>query len=803
MPKQVLFVVSLMLLSTLSYVGGGAGGQNGDQPYPGIHYSSYYGGWSEDTPTTIHVDDNGFVYISGFMSDDVPVTFSVDGGDIQTHGPIIMKIDINTGELVSSVFFNGATIGAMTTDSNGSLYVTGQYTGPGLPTSYYAYSRDPFGLTDAFVTKFDPNLTELEYSTYIGGSDHEMGYDIIVDGEGNAFVIGQTKSTDFPTEEDGVFAPAMGGYDGFIVKLGPRGQELLGTVTFGADMNDFVIQAVADPSGDIVFTGSTLGGIFTGIGGGFISDSHGGRDVFIGRLDVSAFELDFLALVGGKGEEWAKDLIVEPGGDIILTGSTRSDNFPVTVGALNASHNDSEVDCWVLRLDRTGSSVDFSCLIGGEAETHGTGIGLKGDGTIYVAGTTDTPDFPTTEDAQFPDALGRWDGFYLEMTANGRNITYATYWGSTGHDQARFATSWNDAFYLILFTYSADLETTDNAYQGHKNGHGDIYLVVFDPTEPEVRDDGSAPYTSEIRPFELRVNVADNLNVELVTVKFWWGESGTPRERDLAFRNGTGFDGWWNTSIIVNDATKELHYIVEARDPAGNEVVTTEATVLGDIELPVVVSETSDTNATLGKTARFSIEAWDGIGIAEVVLVITMGSGPQRIVIEGDGTYSVTMDVPRGAGDEAEYRFEITDVAGNVRVTDTKTLPLFNIPPEIDPLPEWKVKVNHPTSFDLRTYISDGNDDLGNLTIKTDNSAIEVDGTTIMALFTSDYKKVRVAIEVSDGDDKAMTSLVIINPDASDDDGGIPGLGAILAILGMAMVAAHALGVRPRRRQVH
>ncbi|NUO07665.1 MAG: SBBP repeat-containing protein, partial [Candidatus Brocadia sp.] len=103
-------------------------------------------------------------------------------------------------------------------DSAGNAYVTGNTASSDFPTANaFAGSRN--GYSDAFVTKIDASGTSLSYSTYLGGSSEDYGYGIAVDSAGNAYVTGNTASSDFPTENafDGSFD---GFYDAFVTKIG-------------------------------------------------------------------------------------------------------------------------------------------------------------------------------------------------------------------------------------------------------------------------------------------------------------------------------------------------------------------------------------------------------------------------------------------------------------------------------------------------------------------------------------------------------------------------------------------------------
>ena len=96
-------------------------------------------------------------------------------------------------------------------DTAGNAYVTGYTASTDFPTTPGAFQTTyGGGNDDAFVTKLNPTGTALVYSTYLGGTDSDIGNGIAVDTAGNAYVTGYTASTDFPTTP-GAFQTTFGG----------------------------------------------------------------------------------------------------------------------------------------------------------------------------------------------------------------------------------------------------------------------------------------------------------------------------------------------------------------------------------------------------------------------------------------------------------------------------------------------------------------------------------------------------------------------------------------------------------------
>ena len=119
-------------------------------------------------------------------------------------------------------------------DTSGNAYVTGSTTSTNFPTTPGAFQTSPGGGNDAFVTKLNPTGTALVYSTYLGGSNDDIGYGIAVDTSGNAYVTGFTLSTNFPTTP-GAYQTTFGGgdFDAFVTKLNPTGTALVYSTYLG------------------------------------------------------------------------------------------------------------------------------------------------------------------------------------------------------------------------------------------------------------------------------------------------------------------------------------------------------------------------------------------------------------------------------------------------------------------------------------------------------------------------------------------------------------------------------------------
>jgi photosystem II stability/assembly factor-like uncharacterized protein len=195
--------------------------------------------------------------------------------------------------------YAGTTNGVFETFTGGALWqaaraglvfsnVTVLAIDPVTPANVYAVASG-VGDKDAFVAKFDP-AGQVVYSTFIGGTANDEGWDIAVDAAGNAYVTGVTSSTNFPTFQ----APGpqqttnSGGTDAFVLGLDPNGAALLFSFYLGGKGNDFGYGIALDPAGNAYVTGQTISSDFLTnvMASGAIQPAFGGGggDVFVTKI---------------------------------------------------------------------------------------------------------------------------------------------------------------------------------------------------------------------------------------------------------------------------------------------------------------------------------------------------------------------------------------------------------------------------------------------------------------------------------------------------------------------------------------
>lgn len=263
-------------------------------------YSTYLGGSDIsdfDQGEGIALDTLGNAYATGFThSADFPTT----AGASQTRlagidNAFVTKLSFS-GSALYSTFLGGGNIdhgSGIATDAEGNAYVTGFTDSTDFPTTTGAFQTTFHGVVDAFVTKLNPTGSSIVYSTYLGGTDDDGGGAIAVDTAGNAYVMGSTQSTDFPTTAGALQTTFGGVYDTFVTKLDFTGSVPLvystylggsggdGGVGLGLDAPGGI---AVDPLGNAYVSGTTRSTDFPTTARAFQVTSGGNYDVFVAKI---------------------------------------------------------------------------------------------------------------------------------------------------------------------------------------------------------------------------------------------------------------------------------------------------------------------------------------------------------------------------------------------------------------------------------------------------------------------------------------------------------------------------------------
>jgi len=249
----------------------------------------------------------------------------------------------------------------------------------------------------------------------------------------------------------------------------------------GGGESDNGMAIVLDPEGNAYITGDTYSENFPVSDDAYDDSFNGVRDIFVFKLSSDGSEIIYSTFVGGNDNDVGRGIAVDTDGNVYVTGRTESADFPTTSGAYDRSHN-GDSDVVVFKLNGDGSDLLYSTFVGGNSYEVGyAGVAVDPGGSAYVAGHTNSADFPTT-----PGAYDRtyyaagWDGFAFKLNPDGSDLEYSTYFGGWDYEGARsIAIDAEGNAYLGGDTTSDDFPTTSGAYDETYNGGRDGFVLEF------------------------------------------------------------------------------------------------------------------------------------------------------------------------------------------------------------------------------------------------------------------------------------------------------------------------------------
>jgi hypothetical protein len=329
-------------------------------------------------------------------------------------------------------------------DGQGRLLLAGATASTNYPLADPIQGAYAGGTSDAFVSAVDPDDGTLLWSTYLGGARQDGCTAVASDAMG-VVVAGSTVSSDFPVVNpiDGSLqfsdAQAVGAgvwEDGFVARLTAAGDALEWSTYLGGDRDrDFVTGMDFSPDGSIRLCGGSAG--FTEtitsplvVGATTTLGAPKGQAFWVASLPADGSAIQWLLAVGYASSYALAGLAVAPDGDTVVVGSSWSNTYvenalqPVSASPVN-------YEGWVARVKPDGSGVRWATFLGGGGADYPSSVAVDAAGDVYVAGSTDSANFPVTESAFDKTYAGNRDGFVSKISADGQTLEWSSYLGGT------------------------------------------------------------------------------------------------------------------------------------------------------------------------------------------------------------------------------------------------------------------------------------------------------------------------------------------------------------------------------------
>jgi gliding motility-associated-like protein len=385
-----------------------------------------------------------------------------------------------------------------TYDGAGSAYSGGIIAGPGFPVTASGPQPISYDFTfnggignasqqvslnyscDISIIKFDSTGSQRLYSTYLGGANgNEQPHSLIVNQNGELYILGTTRSNDFPT--------TPGAYDRTF--NGPYSPD----VSFG-DIDIIVSRLSAN--GSQLLASTYVGG--SGVDG-------------INRRDSPLYSF--------YADDARGEIILDAASNPIIVTNTSSSDFPTTAGAFQTQFGGQQ-DAAVFKMNANLSALLWSTFFGGTGFDSGYSINIAQDGSfVFCGGTTQGVPFTNTSNVWRPSfGGGTADGYVVKLSANGQTLEQGTYIGTAAYDQAYFVDLDENENIYITGQTRGNLPVVNSPFNNTPYGNlsGGQYIVKLPPNLSSpvfLARFGSGTNQLNITPTAFLVDVCENIYV--------------------------------------------------------------------------------------------------------------------------------------------------------------------------------------------------------------------------------------------------------------------------------------------------
>jgi hypothetical protein len=422
--------------------------------------------------------------------------------------------------LAFSTYLGGSAVDvgwSIALDPAGNIYIAGETLSKMKLTNVFQtnYNGGTKVFGDAFVAKYDNSGSNLIYLTYLGGKRDDGALGVAADASGNAYVTGYTDSLNFPVtntvirntitgqSNNAIHVPPV---DAFVTKLNPSGTALIFSTFLGGRARDEGVGIALDASSIYVagFTESPTN--FVPAPNGFQTNFGGSSAAFVVKINQDGTTNGYYCTYLGGGEDYAESVAVDlANGNAWVTGVASSTTFPTTANALTlngvtltnlnlgvTNKKTTAADAFISELSSDGATLLFSSYLGGSNDDVGMHVTVDSSGNAYVAGFTQSPDFPTNVITLPPSPATNFGthAFIVEITpGGGANFLSSRIGGSRSDIATGVAVDASGLVYVTGTSSSTNFFATNafsnfvgtNAPNKRSKDTNDVFIAVLNP----------------------------------------------------------------------------------------------------------------------------------------------------------------------------------------------------------------------------------------------------------------------------------------------------------------------------------
>ena len=265
---------------------------------------------------------------------------------------------------------------------------------------------------------------------------------------------------------------------GCLLGLEVEARELVYSTYLGGSGTERAEDIAVDTAGNAWVMGTTASANFPTTANA-LDRTLGGQDVFLAKFGPGGALL-YSTFLGGLGTEVGHGIALDAAGNVYVTGHTDSSDFP-RVGGLPASLRGTGAEIFVVKLSPSGSNLLYSTTFGGSGLDRAWRIAVDAAGAAYVAGETDSRDFPVIGGVQTSFGGGDLDAFVAKLSPGGTALSYSTYLGGSSYDVGR-SLAVDEAGRAAVggTTLSLDFPVDDAEWSSFQGGGTDAFVTILE-----------------------------------------------------------------------------------------------------------------------------------------------------------------------------------------------------------------------------------------------------------------------------------------------------------------------------------